>query len=163
MERHLCQVCQAAIQLLVISKLDYCNILLTGLPVHQLDRLQKLQNWAARLVMCARKCSHITPHLMEPHWLPVCQRVKYKVLLYVFKVLHKQTASCIADLIQVHSPCRILRSGHGGPMLLVPRSKRATAGRTFSRLAPCLWNSLPMDIEVPFQIIIGNAILLFKL
>ena len=44
---------------------------------------------------------------MELRWLHVSQRVKYKVLLYVFKALHKQTPSYIANLIQVHSPCLV--------------------------------------------------------
>ena len=98
------QACHAAIQSLVIWRLDHCNILLTGLHAYQLDRLRKVHNRATRLAMSVSKFCHIIPLLME---LPVCHRVTCKVPLYVFKVLRKKTASYVADLIQAYSPCRI--------------------------------------------------------
>ena len=68
------------IQSLVISKLDFFNALYQGLPQYQLDRLQRVQNSAARLITCVRRHEHISDVRMQRHWLPVKQRVCYKVL-----------------------------------------------------------------------------------
>ena len=55
--------------LLVLSRLDYGNAMLAGLPGSQLDRLQSVVNAASRLVCSARKYEHITPLLSDLHWL----------------------------------------------------------------------------------------------
>ena len=60
---------------LITSKLDYCNSLLHGLPDKLLNRLQHLQNIAARIVSHTSKFEHITPVMYELHWLPVEMRI----------------------------------------------------------------------------------------
>ena len=69
----------------VSSKLDYCNGILYGLPQNQIQKLQRLQNSAARLVTRTKKsepgAEHITPVLINLHWLPVQQRIIFKLLL----------------------------------------------------------------------------------
>ena len=60
----------------VLSKLDYCNSLLSGSPKHLLDKLKKVQNSAARLVFKARKHEHINHLLQKLHWLPVVSRIQ---------------------------------------------------------------------------------------
>ena len=55
----------------ISSKLDYCNALFLGLPDRELNRLQRIQNSAARLVSRTNKNDHITPVLKELHWLPI--------------------------------------------------------------------------------------------
>ena len=64
----------------VSSHLDYCNALLFGLPKYQLDRLQKVQNAAARVIFQIAKFDHITPALIDLHWLPLTFRVQFKFL-----------------------------------------------------------------------------------
>ena len=53
------------------EKLDHCNSLLYGLPAYQLNKLQLIENTAARVVSFARKYNHITPVLQSLHWVPV--------------------------------------------------------------------------------------------
>lgn len=141
------QACHSAVQALIISRLDYCNVLLAGLPATQIHRLQKIHNQAARLIKRAGKLCHITPLLLELHWLPVHQRVKYKTLMYVFKALHDMAPSYIRDLLQIHRPARNLRSSNNGIILQEPPTSRAIGERTFSRVAPRLWNELPLKIR----------------
>jgi len=66
------QVVQTLVASLVLTRLDYGNATLAGLPTTQLDRLQSVMNAAARLVCSARKFEHITPLLRDLHWLRPC-------------------------------------------------------------------------------------------
>ena len=79
--RHLLttQATQTLVCSLVLSRLDYCNSLLSGCPQYLLDKLQKVQNAAARLVCKAKKSDHIHPILETLHWLPVTHRIQYKI------------------------------------------------------------------------------------
>ena len=63
-----------------MSRLDYCNAILYGLPDAQLQKLQLVQNSAARLVTGTRRREHITPVLFALHWLPIRQRIQFKLL-----------------------------------------------------------------------------------
>ena len=69
----------------VISRLDYCNSILTGVSEEQLDRLQRVQNSAARLVLKRKKRDHVTPMLKELHWLPVKARCQYKIAVLAYR------------------------------------------------------------------------------
>ena len=69
----------------VISRLDQNNSLLLGLPKFMIKRLQMIQNAAARLILGGQKRDHVTPLLIQLHWLPVEKRIIFKVLLLVYK------------------------------------------------------------------------------
>ena len=73
----------------VISRVDYCNSLLARVPRYQLDRLQSVMNTAARLIVGAKKQDHIK-HVLKDclHWLPIPQRVQFKLCLLTYKALH---------------------------------------------------------------------------
>ena len=73
-------------------------------------RLQHVQNVAARIVTLAPKSEHISPVLNELHWLPVPERIVFKILLMTFKCLNGQTPSYLSELIQRYIPTRNLRS-----------------------------------------------------
>jgi len=100
------------VQSFISSHLDYCNSLFSGITVSLLGRLQSVQNAAARLVTGTRRCDHITPELRQLHWLPVRQRVDFKLALLVYMALHDSTAAYLVDDCQLvsHAGRRRLRS-----------------------------------------------------
>jgi len=81
-----------------------------GLPKYAIKKLQSVQNAATRLITLSKKHDHITPLLINLHWLPIEERIKYKIFLVVFKCLHGVTPSYIDDLITIYKPARNLRS-----------------------------------------------------
>ena len=92
------------------SKLDHCNSLLYGVPKYDIKKLQSVQNAAARFITSSRKFDHITPILFELHWLPISERIKFKIILLTYKALHQQSPIYIQDLICRYSTSRTLRS-----------------------------------------------------
>ena len=140
---------EALVHAFVTSKIDYCNSLLYGLPSTHIQKLQRVQNAAARLVTGATRLCRITPLFISLHWLPVKFRINYKIVLLTFKCIHGLAPAYLADMILVKSPIRYnLRSNCA--LQLVPSSvkHRATLGdRAFQQAAPTLWNALPPTIR----------------
>ena len=131
----------------VTSRLDTCNALLCGLPESEVNKVQRVQNIAARIVVKARKHEHITPILSRLHWLPIHQRIRFKILLLVYKIVNSAAPSYLSDIIMEYVPARNLRS-KDSQLLIIPRSNTKYYGqRSFSTLAPKLWNSLPSHIR----------------
>ena len=132
---------------LVISRLDYCNSLLYDIPKYQRDKLQRIQNTAARMITGARSSDHITPLLKSLHWLPVEARIHFKILLITYKILNGQSAGYLEPLIKDYHPSRALRSSSRS-LLCTPAIKSKTyGGRAFSTAAPQLWNTTPEYIK----------------
>ncbi len=129
------------------SRLDYCNALLGGCPASSINKLQIVQNAAARVLTRSRKYDHITPILQSLHWLPIKFRISYKILLLAYKALNDLAPAYLTNLLSRYNPTRSLRSQNSG-LLVVPRIAKSTkGGRTFSYLAPKLWNSLPENVR----------------
>ena len=110
-------------------------------------RLQLAQNCAARLILCGRKHDHVTRLLKELHWLPVEQRVLFKILLLTFEALSNLCPSYICDLLETYKPTRSLPSSSRN-LLVIPRSTLISYGdRAFSASARKLWNDVPETIK----------------
>jgi len=99
-------------QAFISCRLDYCNSLLYGISDSLLQCLQSVQNVAAHLVTGTRRCDHITPVLRQLHWLPVRQRINFKIAGCVFQALTGQEPAYVADDCRLisDSDCRRLRS-----------------------------------------------------
>ncbi len=132
------------------SRLDYCNALLGGCPASSINKLQNaVQNAVARVLTVLRKYDQITPILqsLSLHWLPIKFRIRYKILLLAYKALNDLAPAYLTNLLSGYNPTRSLRSQNSG-LLVVPRIAKSTkGGKTFSYLAPKLWNSLPDNVR----------------
>src|SRR5207245_211676 len=133
---------------LVSSKIDYCNSLLYYLPEFSLDRMQSVRNALARVVVPSVKRFHnISPTLKTLPWLPIRERIKFKIASLTFKtMLHKQP-SYFHELLKPCQPTpRPLRSSDLH-LLEVPDVFSARGRRSFLFAAPTIWNSLPISLR----------------
>lgn len=132
---------------LVMSKVDYANAVLYGISKRLLDRLQRIQNTAARIITRTRRTQHITSVLRDLHWLPISYRIQYKMMTLVWRALHDTAPQYMKDLLTVHVPVRSLRS-KDKMLLHVPKTRTIRFGsRSFQYAAPTIWNSLPVKLR----------------
>jgi len=80
---------------LVHSRLDYCNVVFAGLPACDIRRLQSVPNTAVRLVAGSSRRDHAFPLLRDRHWLPVKQRVEYKLCMMIHRCLYGDAQSIL--------------------------------------------------------------------
>jgi hypothetical protein len=147
-KQHLPHHClEILVHAFVTSRLDYANSLYLGSPQYVIDRLQSVQNAAARLITGSKKHDHITPVLRELHWLTVRQRIKFKVLLIMFKVCHGLAPDYISDLFTNYNPPRQLRSNDGTRFDVPFTRSSLVRDSSISYAGPSLWNSLPAVIR----------------
>jgi len=112
---------------LVLSRLDYCNVVLAGLPASTLAQFQRILHAAARTVMDLKPRDRVTPALRELQWLPVAERNQYKLCLLVHKSLLGHTPEYISDLLtsvaNIPGRSTTLRALSCGNLVL-PRTRR---------------------------------------
>ena len=134
---------------LVTSHLDYLNGILPGLPEMDINKLQKVQNVAAKFVCDKDKYSSTSECMAHLHWLPIKQRIDHKVLTIVYCCLNNETPEYLKDLLTALPGGREgLRSAAQYKRLLEPFVKCKTfAERSFSIRGPKLWNTLPNYIK----------------
>jgi len=125
-----------------MSNVDYCNAVLAGLPQHERDRVQSVINAAARLSADARRYDHVTPLLMDLHWLRVPQRIQYKLSVLMYRCLNGAASQYLTELATPVGVTarRRLRSASSTD-LVVPATRRAS-DRAFAVAGPRTWNSL---------------------
>lgn len=140
--------CEILVHAFISSQLDYCNAVFAGCNKSVLKSIQLIQNAAARLVCRKRKWEHISPVLHDLHWLPVADRLTFKVAIHVFNSIHGLNPPYLYLPALAEVPGRrALRSSDRGD-LIVPRSFTATYGpKTFFYSGPKIWNSLPSDLR----------------
>ena len=92
--------------------------------VCQLNKLQCVQNMCARLICNESRYCHITPLLVDLHWLPVKFRIEFKILLIVFKIFRGLAPSFLSFLITSKLVSKYnLRSSSDGILLSFPTIK----------------------------------------
>ena len=141
--------CKTLVQALVMPHIDYSNAIFTDLPASTLKPAQRIQNFAAKVVLGRKKFDSATEALRDLHWLPVNQRCKFKLLFLVFKSLHGRAPTYLRDMLTRQTPKRTTRSSINCELnLVVPFTSRKTfAARSFSVAGPKYWNELPTAIK----------------
>ncbi len=140
---------KALVHALVLSRIDYCNSLYAGLPTKTLSSLQRVINAAARLTLRKSRRQSASPLLKELGWLPAKERIISKVttLAYRSRLSPPLAPAYLSSLLSEQAPARSLRSS-STISLSVPRVRLATFGqKSFSFIAPTLFNSLPPDVS----------------
>ena len=141
------EACRTAVQSLVVSRLDYCCTLLSGITGSQLQRLQRVQNNAARVIACVPRNDHISPVLLDLHWLPCEKRIRFRIVTYVYKCLHNMAPHYLQELLQIYTPSRVLRSASDSTLLVTFPPKKRAGRSAFLHVAPALWNNLPQAVR----------------
>ena len=137
----------------IMSRIDYANALLYNIPEVLIDKLQRLQNCAARLITGDTRSVNSMLVLKKLHWLPIRARIRYKIVLLTFKSLKGLAPSYLREMLEVRVSCRDTRLSNSGLRLVEPRSKLRFGGdRAFSVSAPRLWNALPRHMRDIMQL-----------
>ncbi len=139
---------QLFVQALVISRLDYCNALLAGLPSNTIKPLQMIQNAVARLVFNEPKRAHVTPLFVSLHWLPVAARIQFKKLTLAYKTTTGSAPTYFHSLLWIYIPSRSLRSASERRLVVPSQRGSKSLSRTFSFTIPGWWNDLPTPIRI---------------
>ena len=133
---------------LCVSHLDYCNSILYGLPNSTIRKMQCIQNMCAHLVLRRTKWDSASASLASLHWLPIKQRIKFKLCMLTYKLLHKEGPVYLQELLQYRNTHRNLRLSDDQHLLLIPKTKFKTyANRSFKVAAPIEWNKLPHHVR----------------
>jgi len=132
---------------IVTTRLDYCNSLLYGTSVSNIKKLQRVQNSLARVVAGSKKYDSITPVLKDLHWLPIEQRIEYKVALITHKVLQHQEPQYLAELAVRYEPTRQLRSATQTRLAKPTGIKSKLGLQSFSHASEAIFNKLPENIR----------------
>ena len=132
---------------IVMSRLDYCNALLAGTTKNNLNLLQKVQNQCIRTVCQLPYRASTTSPRLDLHWLPVKERVNYKLSVITYKTMSTNQPTYLRNLLTEYVPARTLRSSIDDKKLVVPLTRSKLQERSFSFAAPSCWNSLPLFIR----------------
>lgn len=139
--------CKTLVRSLVFSKLHYGNALMCGATKKVTKSMQRVINVCARLVKKSPKRSHVTPLVVELHWLPMRERIDYKIILLTYKTLNGLCPQYMSGLLEETTTDRHLRSSRLST-LSIPKFRTERYGRgRFGVAAPMLWNSLPIDLK----------------
>ena len=134
----------------VLPRIDYCSSLLFGSTHDVTSHLQRIQNYAARVIFDLPKSSSIITHIKSRHWLPVKERSTYKIACLCYHTHSSTAPSYVTDMLQkkpLHTRNTRSRS-HTMPLHNSPAHSKATLGdRSFSFASSSVWNSIPNDVR----------------
>jgi hypothetical protein len=133
-------------QCLIMSRLDYCNSVLKGTPKKLLTKLERIQNVGARFIFRLERRSGTSSYKCRLHWLPIAERIDYKLLTIIYKCLNDDCApEYLTEMfgIQVHT--RDLRSNYQTTLARVTPNYVTIGGRSLSVTGPLLWNNLSVE------------------
>ena len=138
------------VRALILSRLDYGNALLYGITSKELKRLQSIQNKSAKFIFSASRRDSPAPLLHSLHWLPVRERIFFKLCLYVYKSLNGHAPQYLTDSLKAKSrPLQglVTRSASDNTLLVVPPTRTQNGDKAFAVAGPSTWNTIPRHIR----------------
>ena len=139
-----CETSKTIACAIVGSRLDYANSVFAGISSRNIHRLQRVQNSLAKVV--TRSTTNSSSALNSLHWLPIAQRIDYKLATLVHHSLHNTCPLYLSSLLHSYTPSRHLRSSSLN-LLSQPRTNTVLASRGFRSAGPSIWNSLPPHLR----------------
>ena len=131
----------------VLSRIVNCNSLLFGSTHDVISHLQRIQKYAARVILRLPKSSSITIHLKSLHWLPVNVRSTHKIACLCYHCHSSAAPSYVTDMLH-RMPLHTHSSSYTMPLLNRPAQSKATLGdRSSSFASSFVWNSIPNDVR----------------
>ena len=126
----------------ILNRLDYCNTLYYGLSVDSIQKLQRAQNSAIRLVEkgTASFRQSLKPLYLQLHWLHIRERIRYNIIVLVHNCLQNNGPNELRGMLCYSDSVRTMD-------LKEPRIHLKYGKRAFSHAGPKLWNLLPMEIK----------------
>ena len=134
----------------VLSRIDYCISLLFGSTHDVTSHLQRIQNYAARVILCLPKLYSITTHLRSLNWLPVKVRSTDKTSCLCYHCHSSTAPPYVTDMLhkKPSHPRNTRSSSYTMPLLNRPAHSKATLGdRSFSSASSSVWNSIQNDVR----------------
>ena len=144
------KLAQLLVTSLILPGIDYCNSTLYRLPRNSITPFTKLLYSAARIVYRIPKYSrtHITPYLKILHWLPITQRIQYKIILLTHLATHHNKSDYLTDLLTDYNPSRSQRTENQYKLHTLNCTNLTIKQQSaFSIAASKLWNSLPTSLR----------------
>ena len=130
--------CVRAVEALILSHIDYSVSFLVGITKKRWQRVQKIMNSAARVIMFTNNKSSVSSFIKLQGWLPVHLRIQMRQLCLMHSVLHNNKPQYLVNLLSEHIPVR---------HVLVPNHCTKVSERAFSISCPRLWNALPESVR----------------
>ena len=130
----------------LLSKIEYCSSLQFGCTHDVTSHLQRIHNYAARVILRFPKSSSITTYIKSLHLLPVKVRSTCKMACLCYHCHSSTASSYVADMLHIKpSHTRNTRSSsYTMPLLNKPAHSKATLDdRSFSLDSSSVWNSIP--------------------
>ena len=134
------------VQSLSLSIINYCLRVWGMTTKEQIDRAQKLQNFAAKVAQGeAKKFDHVTPIIKELKWLKIEDKLTYDLCIFTFKICNNLLPEWLFSFPTTREMNR--RNTRQSSMLFVPRTRNDMGGRAISVRGPRVWNAIPADIQ----------------
>ena len=137
----------------MLSRVDYCNLHYYGLPNFLLVKLQQIKKSAGQLVFKFSSSTPTSSILKQLHWLPIRQRIIFKILLYAHRFVHQtcKLPLCLSDLMKRNT---MVTRSHYFYNLHVPKFHSNIGRRSFSHAAAVEWNKLSFELTlIPSEIL----------
>ena len=133
-------VLQTSLHSFVSCRLDYCNSLMAGLPLCNIQCLQSVQNAAAHLFGDVSKWGSVVPVLPDDlHWLPIKQWIDFKISVFSFKVIKGLAPQYLVEMltpVAANPALRRNRSADLGNLIIYTVKSMSYGRRSFAIAGP---------------------------